>query len=108
MDTGIDADAKRSTPTLCAAVHEELESLTAITSPRERAERAGVVIEVLRQAVADVARERSAAFRELRESGWTLGRIARVYGLSRSRAQQLSAPAAADLDGVGSDTDDRD
>lgn len=94
MDIEIDYDSQPTTARWCDALQHEIDTLAAMVSPREKAERAGVVLDGLRQAVADVAHLRGDAFRQLRASGWTLGRIARVYGLSRTRAQQLSAPAS--------------
>ena len=50
-------------------------------------------IEKHKQAMHDLAAERQEVIRQLRGSGFSLGRLAIMTGLSKARIQQLGRPA---------------
>ncbi|AQZ67589.1 transcriptional regulator [[Actinomadura] parvosata subsp. kistnae] len=68
---------------------KELEALSAITDPRERAKRVGVLIDDHQAAIAELSRVRREAMEEMLASGMSQSQIAAFLDMSKGRISQL-------------------
>jgi predicted XRE-type DNA-binding protein len=67
----------------------ELEALGAITDPRERAKRVGILIDDHQAAIAELSRVRREAMEEMLASGMSQSQIAAFLDMSKGRISQL-------------------
>jgi DNA-directed RNA polymerase specialized sigma24 family protein len=68
---------------------EELPAELLSLAPLERLKAAGAAIEQARASMGALAKVRADAIEELRQDGWSLGRIARELGISRQQVHRL-------------------
>ncbi|WP_162450982.1 helix-turn-helix domain-containing protein [Phytoactinopolyspora mesophila] len=64
--------------------------INAISDPVQRAVEIGKLLNDLPHVAADLRELRQAAVLELREAGWSYGRIAAALGLHRNRVQHIA------------------
>jgi hypothetical protein len=79
----------------------DLSRITALTDPAERAVELGKVLNALPDITAELRALRQAAVLELRDAGWSYGRIGKALHLHRNRAQQIAEGRTAGGQGGG-------
>lgn len=67
----------------------DIERIRAIPDPAERAIEIGKVLNSLPDIAAELRADRQHALQELRDDGWSYGRIGERIGLHRNRVQQI-------------------
>lgn len=73
----------------------DINRIKKIRDPAERARRIGVALAKLTPVATELRLMRQAAVLELRDAGWSYGRIGEALGLHRNRVQQIAEGRSA-------------